>query len=488
MKRLLSFALAFLISLSTFAQPADPGSETRLTGEQLVEDVRLMREAMELMHAGLYRHTPKAEMDQHFDQLEADVGAGMTLGDFYLRLSRFLAKVQDGHTYANYYNQPDHVKEQVTNTATRVPFAFRLVEDRMIITKNASDSEHLAPGAEVTHLNGKPVKALVGTLMPLVKADGGNDAKRLSDLEVMGAERYTAFDVYLPMVIDIETDITVRTLNTQGETATVTVPVLTRDERLAILSERYEMPTSIDDLWAFELLDDETAYLQLGTFTVWNLSFKWVPFLRDAFDQMEKAGTKNLILDIRGNEGGLTEVMNALFTKVVRTPITMPPVRSVMTFNKVPERLRPYVGTWDQSLMDMTESLVLTEDSVYVDRDSSVEPTTIPAGMKPFSGHTYVLVGAANSSATFYLSGVMKRNPDATLVGQMTGGNLRGTTGGAIYFLNLPNSGVEVDVPAIATSLLGEQPDRGIIPDVIVPRTVADVRAGRDAELQRALE
>jgi hypothetical protein len=95
----------------------------------------------------------------------------------------------------------------------------------------------------------------------------------------------------------------------------------------------------------------------------------------------------------------------------------------------------------------------------------------------------FVLIGAVNSSATFDFARAVRRAGVGTLVGQTTGGNLRGINGGAFFFLNLPNSHIELDLPLIGQFPLEPQPDAGLRPDIEVQPGAADLAAGRDVEL-----
>jgi C-terminal processing protease CtpA/Prc len=107
------------------------------------------------------------------------------------------------------------------------------------------------------------------------------------------------------------------------------------------------------------------------------------------------------------------------------------------------------------------------------------------APAKPqFTGRLWVLVGATNSSATFEFAQTVRQNRLGTLVGQPTGGNQRGINGGAFFFLRLPRSGIELDVPLIGQFPAGNPPDSGLQPDVLVVPTVRDIALGRDAELE----
>ena len=75
----------------------------------------------------------------------------------------------------------------------------------------------------------------------------------------------------------------------------------------------------------------------------------------------------------------------------------------------------------------------------------------------------------------------------AHVVGAETGGNRRGINGGCFYFLRLPDTGFEIDLPLIGNFPLVPQPDAGLRPDIAAPLTPAAIAAGRDPALDRAL-
>ena len=81
----------------------------------------------------------------------------------------------------------------------------------------------------------------------------------------------------------------------------------------------------------------------------------------------------------------------------------------------------------------------------------------------------------------------IKNNRLGRLIGAPTGGNQRGINGDAFFFLCLPASGLEADVPLIGRFPLTPKPDAGIVPDVAIALTRKDIAGGRDAALEFAL-
>ena len=84
--------------------------------------------------------------------------------------------------------------------------------------------------------------------------------------------------------------------------------------------------------------------------------------------------------------------------------------------------------------------------------------------------HVYLLTSATNSSAGLLFADALKTHKLATLVGQTTGGNQKGITAGALFFIQLPNTKIEVDVPLIGMDYAeaAKRPDAGILPDLVV--------------------
>src|SRR6266568_843556 len=66
--------------------------------EKLREDFRILRSALEEGHPGIYRYTPKAELDSVFDATAARIDRPMTALEFYRVLAPVVAALKCGHT------------------------------------------------------------------------------------------------------------------------------------------------------------------------------------------------------------------------------------------------------------------------------------------------------------------------------------------------------------------------------------------------------
>ncbi len=71
-------------------------------------------------------------------------------------------------------------------------------------------------------------------------------------------------------------------------------------------------------------------------------------------------------------------------------------------------------------------------------------------------------------------------SPTSCGVHLSSGGNLRGINGNGYFFVRLPASGLEFDMPIIGNFAETPQPDQGVMPHVRIARSIADLSAGRD--------
>jgi hypothetical protein len=483
----LLLVLLLLGSFLVFASRARAASASLIPASDLREDAAVLRRAYEALHPGLYRYNTKAQMDAHFAELEAALGRDQTLGEAYLAVSLFLAKVRCGHTYANFFNQQKAVADALFKGADRVPFYFRWIDGRMIVTRSFAPEPRVRPGTEVLAIDGVPAREILARLLAVARADGSNDAKRVSYLEVAGESEYEAFDVFYPMLFPQRGDSREYALRGPAtrRAARVRLASLTFDERVAPI--RAELEARRGDggpLWRLEYLGADVAYLRMRSWAVYDTKWDWKGFLDGALDEVARRGTPNLVVDLRGNEGGL-DVGDLVLARLVDRDLALGGYRRLVRYRTVPTDLAPYLDTWDPSFKEWGAAAVGPEDGFYrlTRYDDDERGRVIAPKLPRYRGRVFVLVDAANSSATFEFAAAVKRNGLGTLVGQPTGGNQRGINGGAFFFLRLPRSKIEVDLPLIGTFPAAPAPDAGIAPDVFVRPRASDVAAGVDAEL-----
>ena len=462
-------------------------ADTRIRGADLRRDVAILRRAYETLHPGLYRYNTPAQIDAAFRALELEFQQDRTLAEAYLAFSVLAAKVKCGHTYANFFNQSSPVQAALFQ-GPRIPFHFRWLGDRMIVTRSLASDPRIRAGTEVLSLNGVPVAEILARLMTVARADGNNDAKRVAYLQVDGTSEYEAFEIYWPLFFPSTSPlVTLRVREPEASgVQTIQVPLVTYADRLAVVTASEGSGAAADaPLWELRLLDDRMGYLRMPSWVLYKTKWNWQASLVETFETLVQRGTTDLVIDLRDNEGG-NDVGDVIVSHLIAAPVPRQAVTRLVRYRAVPEDLVPYLDTWDPSFKNWGPAAIDATDGFYRlrrDSDDDLGAVIVPA-LPRYTGRLWVLVSATNSSATFEFAKTVRQNQLGTLVGQPTGGNQRGINGGAFFFLRLPHSGLELDLPLIGQFPEGDRPDAGLQPDVLVVPTVKDIASGRDPELE----
>ncbi len=489
--------LLYAFTMAAQVATSSPSGAQIIKSTDLESDVAILRKAYEDLHPGLYRYSSKAEMDEKFEALQKSLSRDQSLRDAYLALSLFAAQIKCGHTYPNFFNQKREIAAALFEGHDRVPFYFRWLDRKMIVTKDFTPDDQLPRGTEVFSINGIPVRDILDRLMTIARADGSNDAKRVAYLEVTGDSKYEAFDVYFPLFFPQKSAILHLTaqLPVEERPKTLKVEALTFEQRIAPIKDREASRNEGSDaLFEWKYLDNGTAYLRMPTWALYNSKWDWRTWLNVHLDELSEKNSPALVVDLRGNEGG-NEIGNEILKRLVRTHLRVRAYTRLVRYRQTPAELDPYLDTWDPTFKDWgTAAAELKQPwptappvpyfalTKYDDGPGAGEVIR-PEG-KPFHGKLYVLIDANNSSATFQFAQIVQQNKLGTLIGQPTGGSQRGINGGAFFFLRLPKTQIEMDLPLIGSFPAAPQPDAGLTPDIRVNPTVQDIIAGRDVDLE----
>lgn len=340
----------------------------------------------------------------------------------------------------------------------------------------------LPRGTIVTALNGEPPLRLRNRLIRYVRADGHNDAKRLSLLEVRGDDAIETFDVFQGLLAPpLDGFHRLEVALPSGPTQTLAVAAIGLNER------RSQMPTSNNPpdgpSWQWDMRSDSVAVLTMPGWALWNTKWDWRSWLSDRLDSL--AGARGLIVDIRDNEGG-DNCGDAILSRLITRDFVPAQIEQRLRFRRTPTDLDPFLDTWDDSFRKLGETAIPLPDGFFLRPASEDALRIVPAG-KPIDCPVRVLTSPVNSSATFQFASNLRSIGSGKLVGRATGGNRRGINGGCFFFVRLPNSEIEFDLPLVGYFPTDKQPDAGLLPDIAVADTVCSIASQRDLTLETAI-
>jgi hypothetical protein len=473
-RRLLVGSAALTFASAAGAQMPAAASDVHAP-DAIIEDLTLLRAAYGRLHPGLERYLALRGFDRLVQAAIGWADRARSSAEVYLMLCRLTAAIRCGHSFPNPANQRKAVRQGLIGRADRLPFCTAWVGRRLIITDPVGSG--LTRGCEVLAIDGVPAGSLLNEMLPLTRADGHNDAKRVAQLELHRGDRFAPFDV-------------LRSLLRAGDTGSVSVRVRdaagrTRTARLATVAEGtrgLEAGSDPSFGWRFGIGEDGVGVLTMPDWALYDTKWDWRGFLRGVIEALVQEGARGLVIDLRENEGGL-DCGNVLLAGLIERPIMPPPERRLIRFRETPAALRPVLDTWDASFHRLGVGAPPVADKPgFFDLGPAEDGRIDPSGPR-FAGNVAVLVGPTCSSATFRFADLVRRNRVGQLVGSPTGGNRRGINGGCFFFVRLPRTGFEVDLPLIGYFPNSKEPDAGIAPDVPVAPTVAEIVAGRDAAM-----
>lgn len=450
-------------------------------GPTFATDIDVVRAAISI-HPGARRYLSEAQLAGALDELERTYLRAGSLPARFLALSAFLAKLKCGHTHCNFYNQRDAIADDLFDRRTRLPFLFRWIDRQMVVTRDLSGSERLPPGTIVSAIDGRAPGAILAALLPLARADGGNDAKRVAQMEVTGGERFPAFDIFQGLLFPPQGGVfSLAYTPPGGAPATARLPALSPEERLATVPP---LPDDGTPLWSLAQREDGIAVLTMPSWVVYRSGWDWQAWLAERAPALYAA--RGLVIDIRGNEGGLS-CGDPILARLAGEDIVLDEYRQQVRFRSFPAALDPFAVTPVPSFRTLGVGAGPLGDGFFGQNPATTPVARIAAASPRLTTPTAILVDASNSSATFLFALRAKEHGLATLVGAQTGGNRRGINAGAVAFVTLPGSGIEFDLPLVGYYPAAPQPDRGVLPDIAVPTGAADIAAGRDPQMEAAL-
>jgi hypothetical protein len=209
------------------------------------------------------------------------------------------------------------------------------------------------------------------------------------------------------------------------------------------------------------------------------------PRLDSAFRALRARGTRSLVLDLRGNGGGVDLEGAMLVSYFVERPFRY--------FDYIHLRsIAPSFATWLPRTFESTRAGTVPDPAGGFRATSGLHrgvDEQRPAGT-PFTGKVAVLIDGGTFSTAADVAAQLRSLRRATFIGEETAGGYEGNTSGLNASIVLPNSKLRLRIMMYDYWNAVKPPavrGRGTIPDHVVLRRVSDVLRGVDPAMERAL-
>ena len=436
MKALLVF-LSFGISFFGISQTTSSRSE-------FIQDLTYYNYLINYYHPKPYLFKDSITFQIEISNLQEE--EFLSNSDFYIQLLKLNNQLRDGHLYVQ---QPQEIIIASLKKKKFLPFSVKIIDFDLFV--NQSSISGLKKWDLITSINGVSSSDIIYQILPLLPLDGFAVNRKYKNLEIY-------FPVLYSWVFNLKDLNEVEVVSSKGLKAKHKLVF----EPISGFSANKLLHKRVSN-WRFSV-DEERAlsYLEISSFNSELLpkDQKFSSYVKRKFKQLKDKDINNLVLDLRGNEGGAVENMKYLLQYLKTSDYRIYSKLSVNGY-----------------LLKDTLSLLFPEDIKALDRQKLIvnDETTIlnnkllrklKEAKNVFKGNVVILVDGNTFSSASHLVSLLKGQSNIHIIGEETGGNQSFCNAGYTLRAVLPNTKIRVHIPLIRGDYgLGNNINKGVLCD-----------------------
>ena len=435
-----------------------------ITAEEYLEDFDILVNIIKKQHPNPFRFVTEKEFDKQIGEIRKDLAKDPNYGNFLL--ANPFPIIHDAHSGLA---TDLIVFEDFANSSRFFPLSTFVYEDKVFVNQFNND---IPAGAILLEVNGEAVGKILERIRITrdgnIEANSAKDFTLYSSLMAPNQEQYEIVYQDSLNAIDKKT-VVIPSVNYAKSYYNAQKAILPTD----LISYSYGIYT--------QPLNEDTYLLTIKTFS-FSEEYAYHK-LSSFFDLLKEKGVKNLVIDIRGNSGGLLSNIPLYYSFIAKDRFfknNYQYATKVVDIN-VRENLVDGNGRlmsdMDVKNLDnfMYQRFDPSEEGAYYYGNNRLDETYIenyPKDKRAFDGDVILLIDNNTVSAATYFATLFKENERGVIVGRETRTCSNFTT--ASWFINyrLPNTQTIVNLPRsevfFNTEALSNEHCRGVIPDYVV--------------------
>lgn len=446
---------------------------------QLKDDLAFIDDKLRSIHPNLFSRQTEARYNSSYDKTYKAINTPSNRREYFTNISPLLASFQDTHI------QLQLPVEEFTRFSTEqglFPLKVLITQGKLIVIADEQDLPTIPVGAEITKINGVSTDQLLPLLGQLVPSETETGRVRL-------------IQVHLPKLLwasfpdQNQYEVTYQWRD--REFVELLMPDLNMEDAV-------EPPRSMPlrSSYGTRTIDAKTSLLWLNDFNESYSDFS--DFLQNYFTELRTENKTNLILDLRYNQGGLTDNLKLLLSYLSPRPINwaerarlrvsseFKDQHSDLVSSTKSDKYTAYLGWLPMEYLNLWQwELLLSSEGDLLETD--INPLVENQDMY-FKGNIVVLSNGYCFSACAALLSNLQSHDLAIILGESPGSYI-GTQYGYPIQVRLPNTGLKLSLPAMEIILHEDVGStKKLEPNVAIARTKMDVIKNQDIVLKKALE
>jgi C-terminal processing protease CtpA/Prc len=479
------FILLLVSQLSGFSQS--------YTSEQIKEDLVNLKNEIEKYHPDPYKYISKERFTFLQDSLLQRASGKYSLREAYFTFLPLVQAVGCGHTHMS----PDRRLLSKSNSFTErpkfFPFSVRYINNQLLVSRNYSADKKITRGTEIVEIDGQPVKKILEHLEKIsyYNGDGVNP----------NARKYYAIREFRKLYYlwkgEEESFLITYLKQGQSKPKTSKIEGQSIDFMEKMLETRYpDVDEDTTGIVSYRVIDSsqKVAMVDIRSFMYgmkdYGRSTNFEGETRKIFRKLEENKIENLILDLRGNSGGIIDYSIFFLRYFANQPFD---AYKIGFRDEGLQRLKQDYKKYDAYLAKEAASRLNKEFTVR-DSDgyleSKYQQKQRPHDEFRFNKNVYVLMNGGTFSAAALLVSKLHNMGVGTYVGMTCGGAYDGCSAAQFSSIKLPNTELEISLPLgrILYNVDAKKYDKPILqPDFEVNSNLEDFLNNEDTVLKYTL-
>ncbi len=431
-------------------KPIRPILIPEISSDGLMKDLRLSRNALLSLHPAAKRYQSVAQIERKIEVLERQFYTGKDLAKAYLGFAGLFQTLGSGLTSLKPESQELLTKRVLFDQPDKLPFCFRIVEDFLVITHNATGNSLLDPGTVVHEIDGRPTRKILDSISALLPLEGTDERNKKPLLAVAPGQEYPWFDVLFPLLYPNPDQIHLLNVLPAGQKTNYEVLVrgVNRQERDRRLVRYGVWMLQPDSAFEVKWLDkDSLAVVQVKKFEREWIPEDWEKYLSTFIRQAETKKHHGLVIDLRGATGNDRWFAEALFRYFTVLKEAQPTDQFRAKYRMISSDFSPYLTTDDSADLNLSDRIAAVEDTAFLLREELEEVSSrrVPV----YKGRIWLLTDGATGDGVYQFVRRMKSQGRGIMIAAHGLGPTTGRAQAPIGRLRLPGSGIVVEIPLV---------------------------------------